>query len=205
MQRGRLVDMSIFLAIILGGLFGFALYKSGASDPKKLMATLRLEDLTLMKTILFGIGFASILLSLASLIGIFDLSHLSIKSTNLGVILGGLIFGIGFGAAGTCPGTCVAAAGSDGIKKAISAVLGGLLGAFVFSLSYVWFKDLGLFSTMDLGKLTLFNISDKFPALINIGFSGLLIVGIILSAIAYALPMNLPKVKSLERQRVQVD
>ncbi len=197
--------MSIFLAIILGGLFGFALYKSGASDPKKLMATLRLEDLTLMKTILFGIGFASILLSLASLIGIFDLSHLSIKSTNLGVILGGLIFGIGFGAAGTCPGTCVAAAGSDGIKKAISAVLGGLLGAFVFSLSYGWFKDLGLFSTMDLGKLTLFNISDKFPALINIGFSGLLIVGIILSAIAYALPMNLPKVKSLERQRVQVD
>lgn len=200
-----MVDVSIFLAIVLGGLFGFALYKSGASDPKKLMATLRLEDLSLMKTILFGIGFTSILLSLASLIGIFDISHLSIKSTNLGVIIGGLIFGVGFGAAGTCPGTCVAATGSDGIKKAVSAVLGGLLGAFAFSLSYGWFQDLGLFSTMDLGKLTLFNISDKFPSLINIGFSGLLIVGVILAAIAYVLPVNLTRAENLESQRVQVN
>src|SRR5690606_34350788 len=135
---GRLTDMKILSAIILGGLFGFALYKSGASNLKKLLATLRLEDLSLMKTILFGIGFASILLSLASLVGLFNIGHLSIKTTHLGVIIGGLIFGIGFGAAGTCPGTCVAAAGSDGVKKAISAVIGGLLGAFVFSLSYGW-------------------------------------------------------------------
>ena len=171
--------MTILSAIILGGLFGFALYKSGASDPKKLTATLRLEDLTLMKTILFGIGFASILLSVSSLVGLFDISHLSIKTTNLGVIIGGLIFGIGFGAAGTCPGTCVAAAGSDGIKKAISAVIGGLLGAFVFSLSYGWFKDLGLFDSLNAGKLTLFNISDAFPSVINLGFSGLLIMGLL--------------------------
>lgn len=53
----------------------------------------------------------------ANALGIFDLSHLSVKATNLGVLIGGLIFGIGFGWIGSCPGTCVAASGSDGIKK----------------------------------------------------------------------------------------
>lgn len=189
--------MTIFLAIVLGGLFGFALYISGASNPKKLLATLRLEDLSLMKTILFGIGFASVLLALSSLVGLFDIGHLSIKTTNLGVIIGGLIFGIGFGAAGTCPGTCVAAAGSDGIKKAISAVIGGLLGAFVFSLSYGWFENIGLFNAMNAGKLTLFNISDQFPSVINLGFAGLLIMGLILTAIAYVLPTKLVKAENI--------
>jgi len=190
--------MTILSAIILGGLFGFALYRSGASNPKKLLATLRLEDLSLMKTILFGIGFASILLALSSLVGLFDIGHLSIKTTHLGVIIGGLIFGIGFGAAGTCPGTCVAAAGSDGIKKAISAVIGGLLGAFVFSLSYGWFESIGLFNAMNAGKLTLFNISDKFPSIIGLGFSGLLLMGLILTAIAYVLPAKLVKAEYIE-------
>jgi uncharacterized membrane protein YedE/YeeE len=193
--------MTILSAIVLGGLFGFALYRSGASNPKKLLATLRLEDLSLMKTILFGIGFASILLALSALLGLFDINHLSIKTTNLGVIIGGLIFGIGFGAAGTCPGTCVAAAGSDGIKKAISAVIGGLLGAFVFSLSYGWFDSIGLFNAMNAGKLTLFNIAEDFPSVISLGFGGLLLMGLILAAIAYALPSKLVKAEVVQEDR----
>ena len=152
--------MSIVLAIILGALFGAILYWTGASSPKKLIAMLRLEDLSLMKIIVFGIGLASVLLSLSSLLGFFNLNHLSIKGTNLGVIIGGLLFGIGFGTVGTCPGTCVAASGSGGYKKAISAVLGGLVGAWVFSITYGFWKNIGLFSTMDLGKQTLFHISD---------------------------------------------
>ncbi len=191
--------MTILSAIVLGGLFGFALHKSGASDPKKLLAALRLEDLSLMKTILFGIGFASILLSISSLVGLFDVSHLSIKTAHLGVILGGLIFGIGFGIAGTCPGTCVAAAGSDGIKKAISAIIGALLGAFVFSLSYGWLQGLGLFDAMNLGKLTLFNLSDSFPSVINLGFSGLLIMGILLAGVAYFMPTSLGKAETAKQ------
>ncbi len=178
------------MAIILGGLFGFVLYLVGASNPKKLISMLRLQDLYLMKTIIFAIGFSSVLLFFANLFGIFDISHLSIKSTNLGVVVGGLIFGIGFGWVGTCPGTCVAATGSGGFKKAISAVIGGLFGAFAFSMSYGFFKNLGLFNTMDLGKLTLFNISEKYPSVFDIGFSGLLIVGIIFMVIGVILPQK---------------
>lgn len=168
--------MQIVLAIILGALFGAVLYWVGASSPKKLIAMLRLEDLTLMKIIVFGIGFASALLSLFGLLGWFNVSHLSVKATNLGVVLGGLLFGIGFGTVGTCPGTCVAAAGSGGTKKAVSAILGGLLGAWSFSMTYDFWKNIGIFRIMDWGKLTLFQISDKFPSVFSIGYWGLLTI-----------------------------
>ena len=48
--------MNILLAVILGGLFGFALYFAGASHPKKLVSMLKLQDISLMKIILFAIG-----------------------------------------------------------------------------------------------------------------------------------------------------
>lgn len=180
--------MKLVLAIILGALFGAVLYWTGASSPKKLIAMLRLEDLSLMKIIVFAIGFASVLLSLANLLGVFNVGHLSVKSTNLGVVTGGLLFGIGFGTLGTCPGTCVAATSSGGYKKAVSAVLGGLLGAWTFSMTYVFWTRAGLFSTMDWGKLTLFRISDAFASVFSFGYAGLLILGLLFIAVAFFLP-----------------
>jgi hypothetical protein len=180
--------MVLLLGILLGGLFGFALYYVGAANSKKLINMLNLQDLSLMKIILFAIGFSSVLLSIATFLGIFDISHLSIKTTHLGVIVGGLIFGIGFGWAGTCPGTCAAATTSEDSKKAISAVIGGLLGAFLFSLSYGFLKDLGLFQAMNLGKLTLFNISVKYPSVLQIGFTGLFVMGLLIMLVAVLLP-----------------
>lgn len=185
--------MKIVLAIILGLLFGFVLYWVGASSPKKLIAMLRLENLSIMKIIVFGIGFASILLSVFSMLGLFNTGHLSVKGTNLGVIIGGLLFGIGFGTVGTCPGTCVAATGSGGFRKALSAVFGGLLGAWVFSMTYGFWKGIGLFSAMDWGKLTLFQISDKYPSVFPIGYWGLLIVGILFIVVAFFLPAKSEK------------
>ncbi len=174
--------MNILLAVILGGLFGFALYFTGASHPKNLVSMLKLHDISLMKIILFAIGLSSVLLSIANALGILDLSHLSIKSTNLGVLIGGLIFGVGFGWIGSCPGTCVAASGSDGIKKALITVLGGLAGAFAFSATYGFWKSIGLFGVMD-------------PSLFEIGFSGLLITGLLFMALAAGLPNQLRKEK----------
>ncbi|MBC5735984.1 DUF6691 family protein [Lawsonibacter faecis] len=180
--------MDIVLAIISGLLFGYALYLVGATSPKKIVSMLRLEDLTLMKTIVLAIGFASILLSLFSMPGLLNIGHLSVKTMNLGVITGGLLFGIGFGTVGTCPGTCVAATSSGGARKAVSAVLGGLLGAWAFSMTYGWWSSVGLFSVMDWGKLTLFHISDKFPSVFSLGYAGLLIVGILFVISALILP-----------------
>lgn len=181
--------MEIILAVIMGALFGLALYVVGASDSRKLLSMLRLENLTLMKIIVFAIGFSSVLLSVANVLGVFDVSHLSIKTTNLGVIIGGLIFGIGFGWVGTCPGTCVAASSSGAVKKALVAVAGGLSGALVFSLTYGFWEDFGIFSAMDLGKLTLFTVSEKYPSVFSIGYTGLFIIGILFMAVAYVLPL----------------
>ncbi len=185
--------MEIILAIILGGLFGGALYFSGASNPKKLLAMVNLVDLSLMKIIFFGIGFAAFLLGGSIALGIFDVSHLSVKTMNLGVIIGGAIFGIGFGWVGTCPGTCVAASGTREVKKAIFAVLGGLLGAFAFSLSYGGLKEAGLFSVLDMGKITLFQLSDKYESVFGIGSVGLAVLGLIFILIAVVLPARLGK------------
>lgn len=70
-----------------------------------------------MKIILFAIGLARVLLSIFYGLELFDVSYLSIKTTYLGVIIGGLIFGLGFGTVGTCPGTCVAGSMTGGLKK----------------------------------------------------------------------------------------
>ncbi|GEQ21668.1 hypothetical protein CBU02nite_21740 [Clostridium butyricum] len=185
--------MKIILAILLGGFFGFALSYVGATVFKNIIKMLRLEDLSLAKIILFAIGFSSVLLSISSMIGLFDISHLSVKSMNLGVIIGGLIFGIAFGSVGTCPGTCIGAVGSNGIKKAFSTVLGGLFGAFAFSLSYKYLKDLGLFEALNMGKLTLFNVSEKFPSIFNVGFIGMLLVGVLFMIAGYLLPKQIIK------------
>lgn len=185
--------MEIILAILLGGFFGLALAYVGATGFKNILKMLRLEDLTLSKIILFAIGFSSVLLSLSSMIGIFDISHLNVKSMNLGVIIGGLIFGLAFGSVGTCPGTCIGAVGSNGIKKAISAILGGLLGAFAFSISYGYLKGVGVFEALNMGKITLFNISEKYPSVFNIGFIGLLFTGILFMGAAYIIPKQIIK------------
>ncbi|MEE0418728.1 MAG: DUF6691 family protein [Lachnospiraceae bacterium] len=182
--------MELVLAIILGLLFGFVLYWVGASSPKKLISMLRLQNLTIMKIIVFGIGCASVLLSVFSLLGLFNIEHLSVKEVNLGVIIGGLLFGIGFGTVGTCPGTCVAATAGGGFRKALSAVLGGLLGAWVFSMNYGFWKNLGVFKAMGWGRLTLFQISDKYPSVFSLGYVGLLIVGILFIAVAFLLPAD---------------
>jgi hypothetical protein len=180
--------MDIFLAIVLGSLFGIALYIAGASNPSKLTAMLRLKYITLMKIIVFAIGFASVLLSLANLFGLFDEGHFNIKAMNLGVVVGGLIFGIGFGWAGTCPGTCVAASTGVGFRKAFAAIIGGLLGAFCFSLMYGWWDKTGIFTIANLGKTTLFRISDKYQYLLPGSFWGLLLVGILFMIGAILLP-----------------
>ncbi len=188
--------MDILLAILLGGFFGYALYIVGATNFKNILNMLRLEDLTLAKSILFAIGLSSVLLAVSALIGIFNVEHLSVKTMNTGVILGGIIFGLGFGSAGTCPGTCVGASTGENYKKAISAIIGGLLGAFTFSMTYETLNNAGLIASIDMGKLTLFKISQEYPAVFeNVGFVGVLVVGLIFIGLSLVLPKSILKNK----------
>ncbi|GAB6033989.1 DUF6691 family protein [Galenea microaerophila] len=144
--------MEIILAILLGGSFGYVLQRIGATNPTRIIDMLTLTDLKLAKEILLAIGVATIIVFLYN--AIFPgQAHFSVKAAYLGVFVGGLIFGLGFAIGGLCPGTSVAAMG-EGRKDAIVYVLGGLVGAYLFALSFDSLKDTILYKMAILGGKT---------------------------------------------------
>ncbi len=181
--------MTIFLAIILGIFFGFALQRVGATNPQNIINMLRLTDLHLMKAIFFAIGISSTLLFLLMTIGVIDAGHLSVKSSYIGVIVGGAMLGLGFALAGYCPGTSLTAL-ADGRKDAFFFVAGGLLGALIYTLVYGSIKGSWLFNKIAGGKVMLATGSDKFQALLPMIPGTLLAaaIGIIFMLIAWKLP-----------------
>ncbi|VEN74910.1 conserved membrane hypothetical protein [Candidatus Desulfarcum epimagneticum] len=157
--------MSIILAIVIGGLFGFVLERAGAADPEKIINMLRLKDLHLMKAILFGIGISSLALFSLMGAGVMGNSHLSVKASYVGVVAGGCLLGLGWSLSGFCPGTGLAAAGARR-RDALFYILGGLVGAFLFTLSYGSLKSGFLFQKLFGGKATLAATGiDGYPAL----------------------------------------
>lgn len=161
--------MNIFLAIIVGLSFGFVLHRVGAGNPQYITNMLRLQDLHLAKVILFAIGTSSLTLFILLATGLIDQSHISIKTAYTGVIIGGLIFGIGFAVGGYCPGTCLVGFGG-GRKDALFFVLGGLVGAGIFTLIYGWLTSTfpTLFDTIGGGKVTLADTGiDKYQGLLD--------------------------------------
>ena len=182
--------MEIILAIFLGTLFGFVLHRVGASNPENILNMLRLTDLNLMKAILLGIGLSSIGLFLLMAAGVIDTGHLSVKESYVGVIIGGAILGLGFGTAGYCPGTGLAGLG-DGRRDAVAFVLGGLVGAFAYMLTYPAWKASGLLDGVLGGKTTLAVTGNDAYGAVLTGVPGwlvALVVGALFVIIAWALP-----------------
>jgi uncharacterized membrane protein YedE/YeeE len=169
--------MTIVLAIILGLLFGFVLQKVGAANPQKIINMLRLKDFHLMKVILLGIGVSSLMLFVLLASGIIDPEHVSVKSSYIGVIIGGAILGLGWGISGFCPGTGVVGVGA-GRKDAVSFIIGGLAGAFIYMLIYEPLEGSFLFGNLG-GKATLaVTGNENFPALLP-GLPGVIVAGVI--------------------------
>lgn len=181
--------MNIVLAIILGIFFGFALQRVGATNPQNIINMLRLKDLHLMKAIFFAIGISSTILFLLITVGVINAGHLSVKSSYIGVIVGGALLGLGFAVAGYCPGTGLAAL-ADGRKDALFFVGGGLLGALIYTMIYGSIKGSWLFDKIAGGKVMLATGSDKFQSLIPVIPGTLLaaMIGIVFMVIAWKLP-----------------
>ena len=146
--------MTIALALILGGFFGFVLQRVGAADPDKIINMLRLQDLHLMKTILAAIGVSSILLFIGLATDLLPSQHLSIKSMHWGVLVGGVLLGIGWAISGFCPGTGVVGVGT-GRWDSLFFMLGGLVGAGLFMVAFERIQGTFLMDTLLGGKTTL--------------------------------------------------
>ncbi|MGL5203039.1 YeeE/YedE thiosulfate transporter family protein [Cetobacterium sp.] len=179
-----------FLGLALGILFGLALYYAGATNRVIITKMLKLKELTLMKIILFAIGWGMSLTYFAVVFKIIDLGHFSIKTMNLGVVFGSFILAIGFGFIGLCPGTAIASFGA-GYLKSIYVIIGGLVGAYLFTLSYPILKSIGLFENVLGGKTTLIFLSDKY----NFLFKGTpwigVVIGITLILISIVIPHSI--------------
>ncbi len=184
--------MELVLAIFLGLLFGFALNRVGATNPENIINMLRLNDLRLMKTILFAIGISSVLLFSGLAFGIIDPSHVSVKSAYVGVIVGGTILGLGFAIAGYCPGTGLTAL-SAGRKDALFFVLGGFLGAFIYMLSYEWLNThTFLFNDIAGGATSLVETgNEKYQYILSGGLGK--IIGLFIGAGFMVLAWILPR------------
>jgi uncharacterized membrane protein YedE/YeeE len=187
----------LFAPIALGLLFGFALNRAGATNPNNIINMLRLTDLRLMKAILFAIGLASVALFAGLATGLVDSAHVSIKSAYVGVIVGGGLLGLGFAIAGYCPGTGLAAF-ATGRKDALVFVLGGLAGAFLYTLSFGWMEQsMGLlYNKISGGAVSLVSTgNEKYEALLPLTDGSLmgLAMGIIFIVIAYKLPNSILK------------
>ncbi|MEG3012922.1 MAG: YeeE/YedE thiosulfate transporter family protein [Cetobacterium sp.] len=181
------VDNMPLLGIVLGILFGFALFYAGATNRVFIINMLKLKDLTLMKIILLGIGFGMTLTYLGMILKIIPVEHFSIKVMNLGVIFGAGILGVGFGMIGLCPGTAIASFGA-GYSKAIYVILGGLVGAFLFTMSYPVLKSIGLFKELFGGKTSLIYISEKY----NFLYEGTPWIGVFIGVIIIVISLALP-------------
>lgn len=181
---------TILLAIVIGAAFGFTLDRIGATNPGYIIRMLNLSDLHLMKTILLGIGVASVLTFAGLMMGLVEPGHLSVKSAYVGVFVGGALLGLGFAVAGYCPGTGLTAAATGRID-AVVFVLGGLIGAAAYMLSYGNVKATGILESILGGPATLGPIAGtKYPALFaSVPGEWLgLVVGLAFIVIAWILP-----------------
>jgi uncharacterized membrane protein YedE/YeeE len=141
--------MKLVLGLVIGMAFGAIIQLGGASSYRKILGSLLLKDLDVIKLILMSIAVGTVGIYALDLV---DMANLSIKPTYvIGIVIAGLIFGVGFAVAGYCPGTCLVAS-AEGKTDAMVTVLGGLAGALFYSLVYPAFK--GLIEITNYGEVT---------------------------------------------------
>ena len=143
--------MTLVYALLVGVAMGALIQRVGASSPRMILASLRLENLSIIKFMATTIA--------VGMVGVYALStvmpmHFDIKPTYVvGVLVGGLVFGVGFAVGGYCPGTCVVGIGERRVD-ALFALLGGVVGALLFTLVYR-LLEAPLIKPLSYGKLTI--------------------------------------------------
>ena len=123
------------IALILGVGFGFALNKAGLTKYHKIVNVFRLTDLTVLKFMM-----TTLVVSMSGLFLLRSLGWLTFPSPPatyiVGNVVGGLIFGVGMALSGFCPGTCAAGAGEGKLDYLVPGLLGFLVGAGIYGLTY---------------------------------------------------------------------
>ncbi len=163
--------MKLFIGLMIGIAFGAVLQLGGASSYKKIMGSLLLKDMDIIKIIIVAIAVGTVGIYALDLA---DMANMSIKPTYVvGIAIAGLIFGVGFAVAGYCPGTCIVAAG-EGKTDAMVTILGGLAGAALYAVAYPLFGS--LIGLSNYGKVTVPSVFGIDGLWIAIPFSAILLL-----------------------------
>jgi len=164
--------MKLLLGLAIGTAIGAVMQLGGASSYRKILGSLLLKDMTIIKLILMTIAVTTVGIYALDLV---DMANMSIKPTYVvGIIVAGLIFGVGFAISGYCPGTCVLAS-AEGKTDAVFTLIGGLFGAALYALVYPLMAP--LISLTNYGAITLpsiFNVTNGIW--IAVPFSAILFV-----------------------------
>ena len=129
---------------------------------------------------------------LAAFVGLVVGFPLIIEALTLTVLIGGVVMGFGWALGGFCPGTGIVAAGR-GRKDAWFFILGGLVGAFIFTLQFGSLDAAGWMTDWLGGKATLVDTGAKGASpLLTGSWTPLLAMGIgaVLLAIGALLPLK---------------
>lgn len=162
---------TLLIGFLIGCAFGAILFMGGATSYRRILGTLLLKDMWIIKLMCTAIGVGTLGIFLLDLNGV---AHLSIKPAYLGgVAIGGLVFGIGWAVSGYCPGTCVVGA-SEGKWDAIFTVIGGLVGAGLFALFYPTIEAT-LIQPLNFGKITLSDLTGLSGVYLAIPLSAMLL------------------------------
>lgn len=168
--------MTLLYALLVGIAMGALIQRVGASSPRMILASLRLENITIIKFMATTIAVGTVV---AYVLSFWIPMHFDIKPTYVvGVLVGGLIFGTGFAVGGYCPGTCVVGIG-EGRRDALAALFGGITGALVFTLVYTAIQGT-LIAPLDYGKITLASVLHLPAVVVALLLAAVLLIAITL-------------------------
>ncbi len=127
--------LRILAPIFIGFLFGFFLHKGGMTRYHKIVNVFRFTDMAVLKFMMSSL--------VVGMIGIYFLvqtgvvPNMPITATHVvRNLVGGLLFGIGMAGAGVCAAPVAAGSGEGRLDYIIPGIVGMLVGALLFGLTY---------------------------------------------------------------------
>ena len=178
------------MVILTGLLFGFSLYWSGVSHRRRARSSIRMENLTIARILLYAVGYAMFLLAICRYAIGYDEANIVIKNMDFGVVVGGFIFGLGLGVIGNCSVVSLAALPYEHKCKTLGIILGGGLGYWLYQQTAYFWIDLGIYDLWNYGQMTLYKMNDFIDYVLPFGYEGVLFLGVLMMVVAILMPRH---------------
>lgn len=179
-----------FMVIFTGLLLGFTLYWSGVAHRRRARSSLRLENLTIARILLYALGYAMFLLAVCKYFVGYEEATIIIKGMSFAVVLGGVIFGLGLGVLGNCPGTSLAALPYEHKCKTVGIILGGVLGYWLFGLTADFWYATDIYQLWNIRHFTLYQLNEFIPSVMSCGYGGIFFLGVLMMIAAIFMPKH---------------